>query len=426
MQNSNPFIVAAGDREAGTDCRACGRELELGESTAVCQTCGTIHHESCWSLQGGCGSYECSTGKSSYASTGSTLTISSEELASAEPLPSRPQAFDDYDPHDYQPPEKRWNRVAIWGFVIALAGIPLFGLITGIVAMIVGCIALVGHTSNRRGLWMGVMAVLIGMGDVFGWAVGLYYFVGPNQGFVALQEFAAPDLASIEELPDHLSRAMRANVIVISDGGFSGQGMGSGVILKLQNGVAWIVTNRHVIDHDYSDDTDSAADDPASLSEVSIQTVSQLSVPAKIEWVAPHGVDLAILSTRLDPDDIAVAHWDSNRPAHIGEDVFAIGNPHGLGWTHSSGQLSQIRRQHRGPFDYKVLQSTAALNPGNSGGGLYDEEGRLIGINTLTGDKRVAEGLGFSISLPTLLELLPQTLSLPDSQLETPAENEHE
>ncbi|MCA9072821.1 MAG: hypothetical protein KDA84_28050, partial [Planctomycetaceae bacterium] len=252
MQNSNPFIVAAGDREAGTDCRACGRELELGESTAICRDCGTIHHETCWKLQGGCGSYECSTGNVSFTTDRDedTLKISSEELASAEPLPSRAQAFDDYDPRDYRPPDRRYNRIAIWAFVIALLGIPLFGLVTGVVAMVVGCIALAGHTSNRRGLWMGAMAILIGLLDILGWSVGLYYFMGENRGFVSLQEFAAPDLASIEELPDHLGRAMRANVIVISDGGFANQGMGSGVILKLQDGVAWIVTNRHVIDHD--------------------------------------------------------------------------------------------------------------------------------------------------------------------------------
>ncbi len=419
VQNLNPIIVAAGDREAGADCRACGRELELGESTSICRKCGTIHHESCWNLQGGCGSYECSTGKSSQAPAGSTLTISRNELAAAEPLPP-PRSFSEFDAGDLRTPDKRWNRTAIWAFVIALLGIPLFGLVTGMVAIVVGCIALVVQTSNRRGLWMGVLAILIGMADVAGWAFGMYHFMGQNHGFVSLQEFAAPDLASIEELPEHLGRSMRANVIVISDAGFARQGMGSGVILKLKDGVAWIVTNRHVVDHDYSEDTKTAAANLSELSDISIQTVTQMAVPARIEWVAPHGVDLAILSTHLDPEDIAVAHWDAEQHPHIGDDVFAIGNPHGLGWTHSAGQLSQIRRRQRGRFVYKILQSTAALNPGNSGGGLYDKQGRLIGINTLTGDKRVAEGLGFSISLPTLLELLPRNLSLPQKQIETP------
>ena len=57
---------------------------------------------------------------------------------------------------------------------------------------------------------------------------------------------------------------------------------------------------------------------------------------------------------------------------HVGDEVFAIGNPHGLGWTHSAGDISQIRRQKHGDYDFRVLQTTAAINPGNSGGGLYD------------------------------------------------------
>jgi S1-C subfamily serine protease len=128
---------------------------------------------------------------------------------------------------------------------------------------------------------------------------------------------------------------------------------------------------------------------------------------------------LALLSCRLDPSEVAAAHWDKDQTPQIGDAGFAIGNPHGLGWTHSAGQLSQVRRRQSGLFSYRVIQSTAALNPGNSGGGLYDQQGRLIGINSLTGDKRVAEGLGFSIAFPTLLELLPPHFSLPEKSPET-------
>ena len=93
--------------------------------------------------------------------------------------------------------------------------------------------------------------------------------------------------------------------------------------------------------------------------------------------------------------------------------MFAVGNPYGLNWTHTAGDISQVRRQRHGDYDFRLLQTTAAINPGNSGGGLYDSEGRLIGINTMTSDKRFAEGLGFSISLPTLLDLAPEKMDLP-------------
>jgi serine protease Do len=112
-------------------------------------------------------------------------------------------------------------------------------------------------------------------------------------------------------------------------------------------------------------------------------------------------------------DEVQEALWSDKNAPHVGDPVFAVGNPHGLGWTHSAGSISQVRRRAKGDFEFRVLQSTAAINPGNSGGGLYDADGRLIGINTFTGDKRFAEGLGFSIAFPTLLELIPESIGLP-------------
>ncbi len=55
-----------------------------------------------------------------------------------------------------------------------------------------------------------------------------------------------------------------------------------------------------------------------------------------------------------------------------------------------------------------MIQTDAKINPGHSGGGLYDRDGYLLGINTwTTQDKRVSEGLGFSISFQSLVDLLP-------------------
>jgi serine protease Do len=151
------------------------------------------------------------------------------------------------------------------------------------------------------------------------------------------------------------------------------------------------------------------------MATISVVTVGQSIVPGSVEWVAPHGVDLAILAVPLlgAVDEVQEALWNDKESPHIGDAVFAVGNPHGLGWTHSAGSVSQIRRRVKDDFGFRVLQSTAAINPGNSGGGLYDADGRLIGINTMTGDKRVAEGLGFAIAFPTLLELLPESIDLP-------------
>jgi S1-C subfamily serine protease len=344
-----------------------------------------------------------------------TITVTRDELLAATPLPSRPANFSQ-DATNSNPRPRTWNRVAVAAFIVALLGIPLFGLVTGLVAIVIGCIALAGHSHYRRGMALAVTAIVIGLFDVVGWAIALSSYFGTGQTAVVMDELSL-DRESLEDLPERIARAMRANVVVQSAAGFGRSAMGSGVVLRVRDGMAHIVTNRHTVDMSYTGAIKPAPDDLSELRNIQIVTVGQRPVPAKVEWIAPHGVDLAILSAPVLEDDVQEAHWDREAAPHIGDNVFAIGNPHGLGWTHSAGDISQIRRQRHGDYSFRLLQTTAAINPGNSGGGLYDAEGRLIGINTMTSDKRFAEGLGFSIALPTLLELAPDRLDLPKKNL---------
>jgi len=414
VSEANPQLLPAGQREAGALCAHCSRELHLGEPTAVCTKCGAVHHQACWESGSGCGSYECARSGSYAKPRGiEKISISHADLAAATPLPP-PIQHKVYEPAPEPPP--RWNRGALWAFGLAVAGIPLFGLVTGIIAIVVACIALVGHASNRKGMPLAVAAILIGLVDVVGWSVGLSrYYGGAGGGIVALSEFSI-DPESLNELPERISRAMRANVLIQANFGIGRQGLGSGVILKIKDGSAYIVTNRHVVDEHFSEDAGSAdaKADLADMADLNVMTVEQSFGPAKVEWVAPHGVDLAIIVMPLlgAVDQLQEAVWNGKETPHIGDAVFAVGNPHGLGWTHSSGSISQVRRREQGAFSFRVLQSTAPINPGNSGGGLYDADGKLIGINSMTGDKRVAEGLGFAISFPTLLELIPETFGI--------------
>jgi serine protease Do len=109
----------------------------------------------------------------------------------------------------------------------------------------------------------------------------------------------------------------------------------------------------------------------------------------------------------VDGTGAQAATWKPKTELVIGSEVFTIGNPQHLDWTHTRGSISQLRLQKRGARQVHVIQTDAALNPGNSGGGLYDKSGTLIGINTWTNDKRFSEGLGFAIALDSLLELDP-------------------
>ena len=183
--------------------------------------------------------------------------------------------------------------------------------------------------------------------------------------------------------------------------------------MKIADGSALIVTNRHVVDPAFSGSGGSTLDD---LSALMVKMVGQPAIAGRTVWVAPDDVDLALVSVPLVSTEPLKAIWNATPGIQIGDAVFAVGNPHGLGWTHTGGDVSQIRRQSSGGFGYRVIQTSAAINPGNSGGGLYDHEGNLIGINTWTRDKRFAEGLGFAIMFHTLLELAPEQFQLPESQ----------
>lgn len=311
----------------------------------------------------------------------------------------------------------------MWAFVIALLGIPLFGLVTGLVAITLGCIALVLHTPNRRGMALAVAAVVIGLVDVIGWSAGLYYVAGGSgRVSVSLDDFKV-DPESLEQLPEHLSRAMRANVLIENQSGFGlVSGVGSGVILTIDDGSAIIVTNRHVVQPGASFSADSQPDPGEIGSTVFVTALGQPETAASVIWIAPHGIDLALLSANITSNEAQAAHWQREPHSKIGDKVFAVGNPHGLGWTHTAGDVSQVRRQSRNNFGYRVIQTSAAINAGNSGGGLYDAAGMLIGINTWTQDKRFAEGLGFSIAFTTLLDLIPDNIRLPSNRPEEDTE----
>lgn len=419
MPEAPSRILIAGEREVGGKCAHCGMAIEFGQSVALCSKCGELQHETCWQLKQRCGSYECSTGSSDSNGLGaSSISISRDELSAAVPMPSRKSTNGE---SDRQRLPSRWNKTSIWAMFLALLGIPLFGLVTGLIAIVVACIALAGHRHGNRGLVLAVVAIFIGIAEVVGWAVGMSYYIDTPQSSVAL-DYLTIDQDSFDDLPEHIARAMRANVVIQSSAGFGQKSLGSGVVLSVRDDVAYIVTNRHVVDSDYTDASTTLTEELSSLGKIVVSTLDNSALTGRIEWIAPGGVDLAIVSAPVRGKGVRAARWDLQTSPKVSDKVFAIGNPHGLGWTHSSGDISQIRRRTQGGYAVRILQTTAAINPGNSGGGLYDETGQLIGVNTLTGDKNWSEGLGFSIALPTLLDLAPPRLVTP--KLESKASTE--
>lgn len=405
----------------------------------VCQDCGSVHHRTCWRNNPHCGAYSCSPARRPLTEprhSEPVLTITHAELDRAVPLASaaRPMPGATRVGVIHSPPRPTAaagvNGLAIASFICALAGIPLFGIITGFVAVVLAVIALGAIRANaQRGLGLALAGLLLGLVDVVGW-IALIVWMLPLTG----RELSAdlhfselpPDLSVIQDLAPPLQRAMRANVLIERHTGLAalgGKTVGSGVILQMNGGEALIVTNRHVIDDDFPSRGSSAdSDHLGRLGKMSVGMLGQRQVEGRVVWLAPAEIDLALLRAHCGESGQARdASWKRGRPMNVGLSVFAIGNPYRLGWTHTQGVISQMRTQDFDLHRVRVIQTQAAINPGNSGGGLYDPEGFLLGINTWTTDKSLSEGIGFAITLDSLLELAPPPLEpRPENPSKTP------
>lgn len=155
--------------------------------------------------------------------------------------------------------------------------------------------------------------------------------------------------------------------------------LGSGVIVSPDG---YIITNNHVIDGAEK----ITVTLPGSTKEYS----------ASLVGADPDG-DLAVV--RIDKKDLPYLKFGDSSDLKVGDLVFAIGNPFGVGETVTQGIVSALNKNGMGINNYEnFIQTDASINPGNSGGALIDSRGALIGINTAiisrTGGNH---GIGFAI-----------------------------
>ncbi len=156
------------------------------------------------------------------------------------------------------------------------------------------------------------------------------------------------------------------------------QAVGTGFIVDA-SGI--IVTNNHVA---------------GKAEQITVTLSDGRKLPAKLLG-ADEKTDLAVLKVSSDKPLPYVDFGDSNK-ARVGQPVMAVGNPFGLGGTVTSGIISARGRDiQSGPFD-DYIQTDAAINRGNSGGPLFDMDGKVIGINTaIFSPTGGSIGLGFAI-----------------------------
>lgn len=177
------------------------------------------------------------------------------------------------------------------------------------------------------------------------------------------------------------------------------EGSGSGIIIDEQG---FILTNYHVI---------------ADAANLEVRFADGTTVSAQVVGRDP-GNELAIIRVDVLDKELVPAPLGDSDAVQVGDLVLAIGNPFNLEGTLTQGIVSALGRTYA-PEDgtrpiRNMIQTDAAVNPGNSGGPLLDCQGEVIGINTLlenpTGD-RVNVGVAFAVPINTARQFLPDMLA---------------
>ncbi len=189
-----------------------------------------------------------------------------------------------------------------------------------------------------------------------------------------------------------------AGVVAIKAVTAEGEDSGTGIVLD-DKGL--ILTNDHVV---------------AGASSIVAGPGKSSSVTRTATLVGEEAnQDLALI--RIDPSGLNLHPLNlvSSSSVQVGDPVYALGNPYGLDETLTRGIVSALNREIAAPNGSKItgaLQTDAALNPGNSGGPLLNEQGEVIGVNSqiasdaarTEGSQPGSTGVGFAVASDTVAQ----------------------
>ncbi len=206
------------------------------------------------------------------------------------------------------------------------------------------------------------------------------------------EEAASPTTKADESLAQRLAREARDSVVLVTVNGRDAQQMqlGAGFIVSAEGLIA---TNAHVIGE-------------GRPIQVKLADERSFSVTAVHAW--DRRLDLAVL--KIDAQNLKPLSLADSAQVEQGEAVVALGNPHGLRYSVVSGVVSGVRE-----FDeQKMLQLAIPVEPGNSGGPVLDQEGRVVGV--VTRKSAITNNLAFAVESNTLHALLDKPNPVPMSR----------
>jgi serine protease Do len=207
--------------------------------------------------------------------------------------------------------------------------------------------------------------------------------VAANAGKIPFQMFNDPFLRRF--FGDQFSEQFRENRIQRS--------LGSGVIISKDG---YIVTNNHVVEN-ADEITVTIGNNPK---EYNARVIGRDS-----------DSDIAVI--KIDGNNFQAIRFGYSDELKIGDVIFAIGDPFGIGSTVTQGIISALNKDNVGINRYEnFIQTDASINPGNSGGALVDSRGALIGINSAIITKSGGNnGIGFAIPVDMLKDVVKKLIS---------------
>ncbi len=252
---------------------------------------------------------------------------------------------------------------------------------------------------KRRGgrVWFALLCILLSLISGFGGAYvySKYFAEKPTVIYQSVESGnASPMVAENTSLADVID-LLKPSVVevqteIMTTGSFFGQsigqGAGSGVVLSSDG---YIATNYHVI-----------------KGANSIKVITTDSKEYKADVVGfDETHDLAVI--KIDASGLSPVTIADSSSVRVGDTAIAIGNPLGtLGGTVTTGIVSALDREIEVEGQTMVLmQTNAAVSPGNSGGGLFNINGELIGIVNAKSSAEYVEGLGFAIPSDIVSEI---------------------
>lgn len=225
-----------------------------------------------------------------------------------------------------------------------------------------------------------------------------------NNNLVSLKEYSNTGIAVASKvLPSVVGITVEFPVSsIFSFGSSTAEASGSGIIIS-EDG--YILTNNHIV----SSSSSSYYYEVGEASKVQVYLYND-ETPYEATIVGTdEQTDLAVI--KIDKTGLTAAEIGDSDSVTVGEFCMAVGNPLGMQSSVSAGIISAKNREiTTDGKTFKLLQTDAAINAGNSGGALVNSNGEIIGVNTLKISSTGVEGMGFSIPINSAKPIYEQLI----------------